>query len=241
MRKSNFDIVASFKKTKSTVVALEQVYKSYGSGKNAKHVLKGVSLILDERVNSIGILGGRHSGKTTLLNILAGTLAADDGRVIRRPRLSWHFSWRGFGGQMTAEEQICLLARMYQFDRRDLLRFVAEISHLDSKLYAPTKSYSGHEMNRFLLAIAAALDCDLYLLDGAVPSVEEAHAQRYKAILKKRFSQSIVIFTATDSTAISEYCHLAHVLHGGQLSQRMQLSDAQAALASFAAKEGGAN
>ena len=48
-----------------------------------KTVFEGVSLGVDEG-DRIGIVGRNGDGKSTLLNLLAGTLEPDDGRVVRR-------------------------------------------------------------------------------------------------------------------------------------------------------------
>jgi putative ABC transport system ATP-binding protein len=51
------------------MISLENIHKSYRTGQNALHVLKGVSLTIQEG-EFVSIMGSSGSGKSTLLNII---------------------------------------------------------------------------------------------------------------------------------------------------------------------------
>ena len=59
------------------IVSLEKVRKQHAE----KVVLDGVTLGIDDR-DRVGVIGRNGSGKSTLLRIVAGDLAADEGRVV---------------------------------------------------------------------------------------------------------------------------------------------------------------
>lgn len=65
--------------TKS-VIKLDHIELTLGSGASAVHVLKGVSLDIDSG-QSVGIVGPSGSGKSTLLMVLAGLEHVDSGSV----------------------------------------------------------------------------------------------------------------------------------------------------------------
>lgn len=64
-----------------TLLALEQVSKSYTRGRRELHALRDVSLAVGAG-EIVGLWGGRFSGRTTLLRIAAGLEAPDSGRVL---------------------------------------------------------------------------------------------------------------------------------------------------------------
>ena len=63
-----------------TVLKLDNVNLTLGSGATQVHVLKGVSIAL-EKGESVGIVGPSGSGKTSLLMVLSGLERADSGSI----------------------------------------------------------------------------------------------------------------------------------------------------------------
>lgn len=199
------------------MIILDQIWKTYGRGRNAKDVLCGLSAELDFSPGGLGILGAKKSGKSTLLNIIAGISQPDSGRVVRKARLSWPLGWRGFGGDMPADSQINFLARIHQADRQAVFRFVAELSGLDRKLFEPVKSLTPIEKDRLFLAVALAIDFDVYLIDEKFPVLGPVFSPRYEAVWKDRMKNSRVLrFTSAPDSGMEE-CRLAAILDRGQL------------------------
>ncbi len=61
-------------------VSLENIHLSLGRGAARVHILKGISLDIDQG-ETIGLVGPSGSGKSTLLMVLAGLERADEGSV----------------------------------------------------------------------------------------------------------------------------------------------------------------
>jgi len=61
-------------------VSMNRIHKTYGSGAQSHHALKGVSLELADG-EFIALLGPSGSGKTTLLRTIAGLEDIDDGEI----------------------------------------------------------------------------------------------------------------------------------------------------------------
>lgn len=200
------------------MILLNQIWKSYGRGRKAKDVLCGISAELDFSQGGLGILGQKKSGKTTLLNIIAGISQPDSGRVSRQVRLSWPLGWRGFRGDMPADGQINFLARIHQADRGSVFRFVAELSGLEKKLYEPVQSLTPREKDRLFLATALAIDFDVYLIDEAMPAIEPGFAADYQSIWEDRLKCSRVLRFTSNTATLSQDCSLTAILDGGRLS-----------------------
>ena len=62
-----------------TIVKLENIHKSYQTGRNSLHVLKGINLDI-EPGEFVSIMGSSGSGKSTLLNILGILDTYDEGK-----------------------------------------------------------------------------------------------------------------------------------------------------------------
>lgn len=60
---------------------LKNVCKSYGEGKNKTEVLKNINLKIEEG-EFVAIVGFTGSGKTTLVNLIAGLIEPDSGQIL---------------------------------------------------------------------------------------------------------------------------------------------------------------
>ncbi len=63
-----------------SVIALDHIELTLGTGASSVHVLKGISLNINSG-QSVGIVGPSGSGKSTLLMVLAGLERVDSGSV----------------------------------------------------------------------------------------------------------------------------------------------------------------
>ena len=68
------------------MIEFENVSKSFWTGKQRKVILDRASFRV-EPGNSLGILAANGTGKTTVINMMAGLEKPDEGRVHPHPRL----------------------------------------------------------------------------------------------------------------------------------------------------------
>ena len=64
-----------------SILSIKKLHKSYTHGSNTTHVLKGISLDIEEG-SFVSILGRSGSGKTTLLNVISTLMEYEKGKVI---------------------------------------------------------------------------------------------------------------------------------------------------------------
>jgi capsular polysaccharide transport system ATP-binding protein len=208
------------------VITLEHVYKYYGWGENTKLVLNDICCVLDTNY-SIGILGLNGSGKSTLIDIIAGARPPTSGKVVRATRLSWPLGLQGFSGQLTGDENIRFISRIYGVDRRKVFDFVADFSELGDDLFRPVKTYSSGMRSRLTVGVSLAIEFDVYLMDEGLSVADKRFVDRYNAAMKERFSRSRVIIVSHSMRTIAEYCSHATVLHRGTLTEVMPLAQAE--------------
>jgi capsular polysaccharide transport system ATP-binding protein len=210
------------------LIILHDIWKSEGSGRKKKDLLCGVNAILDTTGGHLGILGEKQ-GKAVLLNIIAGATQADHGRVFRTVRVSWPLTWRGFGNNFTGDQQVFFMARVYQVDGRETLRFVTELSGLGRKIYETLGTYTPKEKDRLMFALALALDFDVYLIDEAAPAIdppyESAFTQAWQECMKAR---RMIVATCQPPKLNEQFAH-AWLLEAGRLSSMMTPQEARQA------------
>lgn len=65
----------------AAILELRNVSKSFGQGTNRIEVLKNINLTIEEG-EFIAIVGFTGSGKSTLINLIAGLLHPDEGEIL---------------------------------------------------------------------------------------------------------------------------------------------------------------
>ena len=73
--------IATYSKRNSPMLVIQDLHKSYDTGKSKLHVLKGINLNIDEG-EFVSIMGSSGSGKSTLLNII-GILDEEDSGIYK--------------------------------------------------------------------------------------------------------------------------------------------------------------
>lgn len=155
----------------ATVLAAEGVEKSFRQGiwpfSRRHQVLRGVDLILGPG-EVVGLVGENGSGKSTIMKILVGELAADAGTVTRTGVLGYCPQRPVVYERLTCDEHIELFARAYRMTheaerraRRDLY------GALGFERYAGTRAdrLSGGTLAKLNLTLAMLADPPVLLLD----------------------------------------------------------------------------
>jgi capsular polysaccharide transport system ATP-binding protein len=92
------------------------VSKSFWTGKTRKVILDRASFRVDLG-HSMGILAPNGTGKTTLINLMAGLEKPDEGRIILKARISFPLGFMGgVINKHTGTENARYIARLYGLD-----------------------------------------------------------------------------------------------------------------------------
>ncbi len=156
----------------SATIRLLGVSKSFRGGGVPTLVLRPttVDLPADRRV---AVLGSRRSGKSTLLDLLFGTVAPDRGRVCAPFPFSPVVNAGGFlHPQMTALENIRTIARMLGLDAEPLMLSVAALAGEGVHWQDPLRAHGAAHRKALEAAIATVLPFGCCLLDdvGQLPA-----------------------------------------------------------------------
>lgn len=210
------------------MIAFENVSKSYWTGKSRKVILDRASFKV-EVGNSLGILAQNGTGKTTLINMMAGLEKPDEGRIIRTSRISFPLGFMGgITTKHTAKENARYIARLYGLDPDYIESFCRWLSNIGEYFDMPLGTYSSGMRGRFSFALMLALEFDIYLIDEGMPTSTDVEFNRKAGqVLRQRLQNATVIIVSHQAATLEKFCRSAAVLRNGQLYMFETLEEAK--------------
>ncbi|MDP2739292.1 MAG: ATP-binding cassette domain-containing protein [Pseudorhodobacter sp.] len=210
------------------MIEFENVSKSFWTGKQHKVILERASFRI-ELGNSLGILARNGTGKTTIINMMAGLEKADEGRVVRTSRISFPLGFMGgVIGKHTATENARYIARLYGLDPDYVESFCRWLCGIDEYFDLPVGTYSSGMRSRFSFALLLALEFDIYLIDEGMPATTDVEFNRKAgAILRDRLSKATVVVVSHQAQTLEKFCRSAAVLRDGKMYMFDTLEEAK--------------
>jgi len=210
------------------MLEFENVSKSFWTGTQRKVILDRVSFRV-ELGKSLGILAPNGTGKTTLINMMAGLAKPDEGEIRRSCRISFPLGFMGgVTNRHTAMDNSRYIARLYGLDPDYVEAFCRWMCDIDEYFDMPVGTFSSGMRARFTFALMLALDFDVYLIDEGMPSTTDVNFNRKAAeILKERFRTTTVIIVSHQAETLEKHAKQAAVLMNGQLNMFETLEEAK--------------
>ena len=210
------------------MIAFENVSKSFWTGKSRKVILDRASFSV-EVGNSLGILAKNGTGKTTIINMMAGLEKPDEGRVIRTSRISFPLGFMGgMVGRHSAEENARYIARLYALDPDYIESFCRWLSNIGEYFDMPLGTYSAGMRARFSFTLMLALEFDIYLIDEGMPNSTDVEFNRKAGeVLRQRLKNATVVMVSHQASTLEKFCRSAAVLRNGQLYKFETLEEAK--------------
>ncbi|WP_151477524.1 ABC transporter ATP-binding protein [Streptomyces albicerus] len=220
-----------------TMVRVENVHRSYGSGATAVHALRGVSFDVP-RGELVALKGRSGSGKTTLLNLVGGLDEPDEGRItvdgldlsglgenglleLRRDRIGFVFQSFGLIPILTAAENVGVPMRLRRADPREreervelLLSLVGLADHAAQR----PGELSGGQQQRVAIARALANDPALLIADEPTGQLDAetglAVMELLRAVVR---SERVTALVATHDAALLDLADRVLELSDGEI------------------------
>jgi capsular polysaccharide transport system ATP-binding protein len=210
------------------MIEFENVSKSFWTGKQRKVILDQASFRVDLG-NSLGILAPNGTGKTTIINMMAGLEKPDEGKIRRTSRISFPLGFMGgVIGKHTGTENARYIARLYGLDPDYVEAFSRYVCGIDEYFDMPIGTYSAGMRSRFSFSLLLALEFDIYLIDEGMPSTTDVgFNQRAGSILRDRLENATVVVVSHQATTIEKFCRRAAVLRDGKLYMFDTLEEAK--------------
>ena len=204
------------------------VSKSFWTGTQRKVILDRVSFRV-ELGHSLGILAPNGTGKTTLINMMAGLEKPDEGTITRTCRISFPLGFMGgVVNSQTGTENSRFIARLYGLDPDYVEAFCRWLCDIKEYFDQPVGTYSSGMRARFTFSLLLALDFDIYLIDEGMPSTTDVEFNRRAGtILRDRLRTGTVIVVSHQPATLEKFCRSAAVLRDGQLYMFDTLEEAK--------------
>jgi len=210
------------------MLEFESVSKSFWTGSQRKVILDRASFRV-ELGNSLGILAPNGTGKTTLINMMAGLEKPDEGVIRRECRISFPLGFMGgVVSRVSAVENSRFIARLYGLDPDYVESFCRWLCGLGEYFEQPLGTYSSGMRARFAFALLLALDFDIYLIDEGMPGSTDAEFNRKaRELLRERLRTTTVIIVSHQASTLEKFARQAAVLRDGKLHMFNTLEEAK--------------
>lgn len=200
------------------MLEFENVSKSFWTGRSRKVILDRATFRVDLG-QSLGIMAPNGTGKTTLINMMAGIEKPDDGTIRKTCRVSFPLGFMGgVVPRHSATENARYIARLYGLDPDYVEAFCRWMCDIGDYFDQPVGTYSSGMKARLTLSLLLALEFDIYLIDEGMPTTTDVEFNRRAgSILRDRLSQSTVIMVSHQPETLERFCRRGAVLRDGQL------------------------
>jgi ABC-type polysaccharide/polyol phosphate transport system ATPase subunit len=174
---------------------------------------------------TIGVIGPNGCGKTTLLSIIASTMAPTTGRVITRGRLASLLELgAGFHPDLTGRENIFLNGAIMGIPRRTIeekFDSIVAFSGLDHFIETPIKFYSSGMVVRLGFSVAIEVNPDILLVDEVLAVGDQAFQKKSsRRIQRMKEAGKTLLVASHDMGTIRRFCDRVIHLQNGEIDEQ---------------------
>ena len=222
-------------KGKRPMIQVRNLHKVYSVGNNKVHALNGVSLDIFEG-EFCAIVGTSGSGKSTMLNMLAGLEKPTKGQVViggehietmnenqlvkfRRDHVGFIFQSFNLLQTMTAQENVALPLMFRGEEKKDRLKKAGDLLDLvglpDHKKHKPNEM-SGGQQQRVGVARALVVDPEIIFADEPTGNLDSNTSRDIMNMMQKvvREQKKTLVMVTHDNHLASFADRIFHIIDG---------------------------
>ena len=184
--------------------------------------LTEINLDIDRGV-SIGVIGRNGSGKSSLLQLIAGVLQPTTGQItVKTKRVAALLELgSSFEPDFTGRENVLLHGAMLDIPEAEnhaRLKEVLDFSEIGEYFEQPVRTYSSGMMLRLAFASSITLRPELLIVDEALAVGDIFFQQRCFQKIRELVERGVTILLAShDLRSIGEFCEKTLLLHQGRV------------------------
>lgn len=170
---------------------------------------------------TVGIIGRNGSGKSTMLQVMAGILTPTTGSVTVRGVLSALLELgAGFNAEFTGRENVYMAGAIMGLSRArvdELFPSIEAFADIGQFIDQPVKTYSSGMFVRLAFAVAAQVRPDVLIVDEALAVGDIFFQQKCMQFIKEELATTTKLIVTHDMGAIASLCDRVLVMHKGRL------------------------
>lgn len=199
------------------MIRFENLSKGFWVNGERRPVIDALNLTLPTG-KSLGLLGRNGAGKSTLINIIAGIMPPDTGRVVSDGSISWPVAFGGsFHPELTGAQNVRFVARIYGVDTDSLIAFVQDFAELGRYFYMPVRTYSAGMKSRLTFGTSMGIRFDTYLVDEATAVGDASFRDKSRRVFRERMQASSAILVTHNMREMRDFCDAGILLSNGKL------------------------
>ncbi|MBY6127073.1 ABC transporter ATP-binding protein [Roseovarius atlanticus] len=200
------------------MIRLENVTKVFALDGRSKVVADDISVTFPTG-RAVALLGRNGAGKSSLLQMIAGTLDPTSGRIVSTGSISWPVGFAGsFHPELTGTQNTRFVGRIYGVDTDELIDFVEEFAGLGAHFRLPFRTYSSGMKSRLAFGVSMGIGFDTYLVDEITAVGDASFKAKSDRMFKARMEHAGAVVVSHSMEQIRKLCDAAAVLEDGQLS-----------------------
>ena len=224
--------------TTGPVIAIEDMRKTYSSGRISFEALRGISITINQG-EYVAVMGPSGSGKSTLMNIVGCLDVATSGRyelagddvsalseeqlaIIRNRRIGFVFQQFNLLPSLDAWRNVelpLIYAGIGRQERRQRSVAALERVGLGDRLFNRPGELSGGQQQRVAIARALVTEPDLLLADEPTGNLDSTSTSDVLALLSDLHAQGRTIVLITHEADVARQAERVVRIRDGKLSE----------------------
>lgn len=208
------------------MITFQNVSKRFRSNGLTRVIVEDTSIVIPDGAR-VGFLGRNGEGKSTLLRLMAGIVAPDQGRIRRTCEVSWPLGFKGsFHQSLTGDQNVRFVARVYGRDTRELSAYVEEFAELGEYFHMPVRSYSSGMRARLAFGVSMGISFGCYLVDEITSVGDTNFKRKAQEAFSTRLAHADLIMVSHSPGMLRRFCTSGILLQDRRLTYHDDLEEA---------------
>lgn len=200
------------------MIKIEELWKTFRLNGRSKVVARNMNATLPAKT-AVAILGRNGAGKSSLMNMIAGTMMPDSGRVVSDGSISWPVGFAGCAHpQLSGLQNTRFVARIYGVDTDELVDSVRDFADLGQHFYLPVRTYSSGMKSRLAFGLSMGVHFDTYLVDEVASVGDATFRRKSDEVFMERLQHSGMVMVSHSMQAVKNLCSQGAVLEDGEMT-----------------------
>jgi lipopolysaccharide transport system ATP-binding protein len=171
---------------------------------------------------TVGLVGRNGSGKSTILQVIAGTLTPTTGEVQVKGRVSALLELgSGFNPEFTGKQNVFFNGRLLGLSQKEVenkFDDIASFADIGAFINQPVKTYSSGMFVRLAFAVAVNVDPEILIVDEALAVGDIVFQHRCMRKMRMLMDSGVTtLFVSHDPGAIKTLCNWAVMVNDGEI------------------------